>query len=118
MHHSAIYLGHPLIITHNDRSKAYDFILTKFRSKLTLVKANKLNHAGRLAYISSVFSSIPVYYMSNIIFTKKFLSKINPIIRNFWWEGIQEEQNKIPSTSDLGMTSPNLKQKVVLALEI
>jgi len=36
------YLGHPLIFNHNDRTKAYDFILNKFRAKLTTLKANKL----------------------------------------------------------------------------
>ena len=29
--------------------------------------------------------------MSNILFPKKFLSKLNAIIRNFWWTGIKEE---------------------------
>ena len=29
--------------------------------------------------------------MSNILFTKKFLAKLNAIIRNFWWTGVREE---------------------------
>jgi hypothetical protein len=65
-----IYLGHPLIFNHNDRTKAYDFILNKFRAKLTMLKANKLNHAGRFVYINSVLASIPIYYMSTIPFPK------------------------------------------------
>jgi len=88
---NTIYLGHPLIFNHNDRSKAYDFILNKFRAKLTTLKANKLNHAGRLTYISSVQASIPIYYMSTILFSKTFISKITTIIRNFWWAGVQED---------------------------
>lgn len=93
---SAVYLGHPLIISYSDQTKAYNFIPNKFKSKLTTVKANKLNHVGHLAYINYVFASIPIYYMTNIIFTKKFLSKINAIIQNFSWAGIQEEQNPNP----------------------
>lgn len=85
---STIHLGHPLIIAHKQRSKAYEIILSKFRAKLTTVKANKLNHARRLAYINSVLNSIPIHYMANILFTKKFIAKINAIIRNFWWVGI------------------------------
>jgi hypothetical protein len=29
--------------------------------------------------------------MSNIIFSKKFLQKINSIIRNFWWTGVNSD---------------------------
>jgi hypothetical protein len=30
--------------------------------------------------------------MSNILFSKKFLSKLTAIIRNFWWTGVQDDQ--------------------------
>jgi len=43
---TTMHLGHPIIFNHNDRNKAYEFIINKFRAKLTTVKANKLNHAG------------------------------------------------------------------------
>jgi hypothetical protein len=29
--------------------------------------------------------------MSNILFSKKFIAKINAIIRTFWWTGISSE---------------------------
>jgi hypothetical protein len=45
------HLGHPIIFNHNDRNRAYNFIYGKFKGKLTTLRANKLNHAGRLAYI-------------------------------------------------------------------
>jgi hypothetical protein len=67
------HLGHPLIFNHNDRNRAYNFIHNKFRAKLTTVRANKLNHVGRLTYIQSVLASIPVYYMSTVLFSKTFL---------------------------------------------
>ena len=72
---NTIHLGHPLVFSHRDRSKAYDFILDKFKAKLTTVKANKLNHAGRLTYIKSDLASIPVYYMSTVIFSETFVEK-------------------------------------------
>ncbi|KAM3271431.1 hypothetical protein ACQJBY_041928 [Aegilops geniculata] len=49
-----------------------------------------LSHAARLELIRSVFSAIPVYYMSNILFSKKFIAKLTAVIRNFWWTGIRE----------------------------
>jgi len=78
-----MHLGHPMIFNHRDRNKAYDFIINKFRAKLTSVKAKKLNHAGRLTYIKSVLASMPVYYMSTVLFSKTFVEKINAIIRRF-----------------------------------
>jgi len=48
---NTMHLGHPIIFNHNDRNKAYEFIINKFKAKLTTIKANKLNHAGRLTYI-------------------------------------------------------------------
>jgi ribonuclease HI len=65
-------------------------------AKFGSLKANKLNHAGRLQYIKSVLSSIPVYYMSVVLFSKTFIDKINTIIRRFWWAGVQEEQQTSP----------------------
>jgi hypothetical protein len=74
-----------------NRSQAYSFVLDKFRSKLTVYKANKLSHAARLVLIKSVFASLPVYYMSSIMFAKKMLAKMKVVIRDFWWTGVQEE---------------------------
>jgi hypothetical protein len=91
-----MHLGHPIIFNHNDRNKAYEFIINKFKAKLTTVKANKLNHAGRLTYIQLVLSSIPVYYMSMVLFSKSFIEKITAIIRRFWWYGVQEDNPTSP----------------------
>jgi hypothetical protein len=60
------------------------------------ITANKLSHAGRLTYIHSVLASIPVYYMSTVLFSKSFLQQITTTIRKFWWIGVQED----------GVTSP------------
>ena len=88
---SFIHLGHPLILPGKDRTAAYNFIFDKFKSKLSSYKADKLTHAARLELIKSVLASIPVYYMSNILFTKKFIAKLTAIMRNFWWTGVREE---------------------------
>jgi hypothetical protein len=93
---NTMHLGHPMIFSHKDRNRAYNFIYSKFHAKFASIKANKLNHAGRLQYIKSVLSSIPVYYMSTILFSKSFIAKINAIIRNFWWAGIQDENPTNP----------------------
>jgi hypothetical protein len=95
---NTMHLGHLIISSHNDRNKAYEFILNKFRAKLTTIKANELNHAGRLTYIKSVLASIPVYYMSTVLFSKNFVGKITAIIRKFWWTRVQEDNPTSPIT--------------------
>nr|XP_020200447.1 uncharacterized protein LOC109786279 [Aegilops tauschii subsp. strangulata] len=84
------HLGHPLILPAKNRTAAYNFVLDKFVNKLPTYKANMLSHAARLELIRSVFSAIPVYYMANILFSKKFLIKLTAIIRNFWWTGVKD----------------------------
>jgi hypothetical protein len=101
MDESFIHLGHPLVLPAKNRSDAYAFILQKFKNKLSTFKANSLSHAARVELINSVFSSIPVYYMSNIIFSKKIIAKINEVIRTFWWTGVSSE----PTTKALCLTA-------------
>jgi hypothetical protein len=68
-------------------------VIDKFKTKLSTYKADQLSHAARLELIKSVFSSILVYYMSNILFSKFFIAKLTAIIRNFWWTGIRKDSN-------------------------
>lgn len=59
---------------------SYTAWLPNSELSITTVKANKVNHAGRLTYIQSVLASIPVYYMSTVLFSKTFVGKINAVI--------------------------------------
>jgi hypothetical protein len=93
---NTMHLGHPMIFSHRDKNKAYEFIYNKYMAKFGTVKANKLNHAGRLAYIKSILASIPIYYMSTVLFSKTFIEKINTIVKRFWWAGVQEENTTSP----------------------
>jgi hypothetical protein len=63
---------------------------------LSKTKANTLSHAGRLTLIQLVFASISIYYMANILFSKKFLAKLSSVIRNFWWQGVKKNNKKKP----------------------
>lgn len=68
----------------------YSFVIDKFNARLSTYKANKHSDASRLVLIKSVFSSILVYYMVNIMFSKKLLSWMNAT-RDFWWTGVQDK---------------------------
>lgn len=93
---NTIHLGHPIIFSHRDKNKAYEFIINKFHAKLTTVRATKLNNAGRLTYIKSILASIPIYYMSTVLFSKAFVEKITAIIHRFWWAGVQDDNPTNP----------------------
>jgi hypothetical protein len=93
---NTMHLGHPMIFSHKDKNRAYNFIYSKFYAKFATLKANKLNHTGRLQYITFVLSSSPVYYMSTVLFSKTFINKIHSIIRKFWWAGVQAENPTNP----------------------
>jgi hypothetical protein len=93
---NTIHLGYLLLFNHKDRNRAYAFVINKFRAKLTTVKANKLNHASRLTYINAVLASIPIYYLSIVLFSKDFIAKITTIIRKFWWAGVQVDNATTP----------------------
>jgi hypothetical protein len=43
-----------------------------------------------------MLASIPIYYMSTVLFSKIFIAKITSIIRSFWWAGIQDENSGSP----------------------
>jgi hypothetical protein len=93
-----MHLGHPLIFSHKDKkNKAFKFIHNTFIAKISTLKANKLNYAGRFQYIKSVLSSHPIYYMSIILFPKNFKEQINTIIRRFWWAGVKQENHTYPT---------------------
>lgn len=94
MNNTSKHLGHPLILNTKARNSAYNFIIEKFKTRLSIIKAKTLSHAGRLSLIKSVFASIPVYYMSTILHSKKLLNKLTDIIRKFWWTGNNDEDSK------------------------
>lgn len=78
-----VHSGHPLILPAKDISTTYNFVADRFCSKLSSYKDTKLSHAARITLINSVFSSSPVHYMYNILFSRKLMAKLTSIIKNF-----------------------------------
>lgn len=78
------YLGHPLIMNTRARSPAYNFIIAKFKSKLTWIKARTLFHAGRLALIKSQ-CLLPFPSITCLLFytPKLFFQSLLLLLENF-----------------------------------
>ena len=56
------------------------------QSKLASLKNKLLNKAGRLTIASSVFSSIPSYYMQIVWMPQRIFDSIDQTTRNFTWK--------------------------------
>jgi hypothetical protein len=110
---NTIHLGHPLLFSHKDRNRAYVFILNKFRAKLTTIKANSLNHAGRLTYINSILASIPVYYLSIVLFPKNSLTKSQLVSENSGGQEFKKTMLPLLFLTDHGKIFA--KQKIMVA---
>ncbi|XP_030479049.1 uncharacterized protein LOC115696279 [Cannabis sativa] len=78
------YLGLPLF---RNRQKDADlnFILDNLINKLHGWKLKSLSKAGRATLIKSVGLALPVYAMHTTKFSKKLASKIDGMVRDFWW---------------------------------
>ncbi|XP_060968411.1 uncharacterized protein LOC133035971 [Cannabis sativa] len=78
------YLGLPLFRNRN-KDADFNFILDNLVSKLHGWKLKSLSKVGCATLIKSVGLSLPVYVMQTIKLTKKLASKVDEMVRDFWW---------------------------------
>ena len=101
---NTIHPGHPLILPGRNMAAAYSFIINKFKSKLNICKASRLSHVGRLTLIKSVFASLPVYYMSNILLSQSIIKKNSlPLLENFCGREFRRMTRQSLFSLELGM---------------
>ena len=80
------YLG--LEIGGNPRRKKYwEMIIEKLNTKLSAWKGRFLSMAGRICLIKSVFTSLPLYYLSFFKALEMVCESIIRIQRRFLWDG-------------------------------
>lgn len=80
------YLGLPL---HTRALRRVDVqpLIDKVSTRLPRWKGRLLNKAGRLVWVNTVLSAIPVYFLSVFQLKKWALKKIDKIRRSFLWKG-------------------------------
>ncbi|XP_048422575.1 uncharacterized protein LOC125469371 [Pyrus x bretschneideri] len=90
-------LGHYLgvLLLHSRVNKeTYGNIVEKVQRRLSAWKSNTLSMAGRLVYLQSVASAIPIYSMQSTRLPVSICDKIDKLNRNFLW-GHTEDNSKI-----------------------
>ena len=97
------YLGLPLITTRlseADCKPLIDSILARIKG--WIVRA--LSFAGRLQLITSVISSIQVFWSSLLTLPKKIINKIEQLMRNFLWKGPDQQRGELNKGSGAAET--------------
>ncbi|XP_074318032.1 uncharacterized protein LOC141654816 [Silene latifolia] len=93
------YLGIPTDVGLSGGIKSkreiFEFIIDKVRKRLSSWNCILLSSAGRLALISSVLSSLSVYFLSVFKIPVSVTKRLDAILSNFWWAG----HKKSPSIS-------------------
>ncbi|XP_060960786.1 uncharacterized protein LOC133031321 [Cannabis sativa] len=78
------YLGLP-VFRSRQKDADFHFILDNLVSKLHGWKLKSLSKAGRATLIKSVGLALPVYTMQTTKLSKSLASKIDGMVRDFWW---------------------------------
>ncbi|KAL0456049.1 UNVERIFIED_CONTAM: LINE-1 retrotransposable element O protein [Sesamum latifolium] len=76
------------------RAQVFNELLKKLFNKLSLWKAKNLSRAGKLVLTKNVAQSIPVYHMFTFLLPKGICSKMDKMVRRFWWQSKETEENK------------------------
>jgi hypothetical protein len=80
------YLGIPLTIRRPTTTQLQP-VVTKAANMLPTWKSRLMNKAGRLAFVKSVLSAIPIHQLMILAPPKKILKALERIERGFLWEG-------------------------------
>ena len=80
----AKYLGLPLC-NEKSRNNTLKQVVERVALKVQGWKRNLLSQASRFCYIQAVGSATSIYPMSSWLFPKNTCSKINGLLRDFWW---------------------------------
>lgn len=86
------HLGIPIGDNMN-RIKAWDFLIERFKKKLSSWKAKALSFGGRLTLVKSVPGSLPIYLLSLFKAPKNVIKKLEGLRRNFLWGGNAEKKS-------------------------
>lgn len=84
--HSGKYLGHAFY-NFKSKTQAFKEVVNKMADKLAEWKKKALSLAGRIVLIKSIAQALPSYIMQSILAPKSVTTKMDAMIRDFFWGG-------------------------------
>ena len=78
------YLGPPLGAPYKS-GRVWEGVEELFQKRLALWKKQYLSKGGRQTLIKSTWSSLPIYFMSLFVITKRVVARLEKIQRDFLW---------------------------------
>lgn len=84
------YLGNPLFIK-KKKVDSFEYILDKMKTKLRAWMSKTLSWVARTILTKSVFNSISIYFISAFKLPIKTCDKVNKLIRDFWWDKVEND---------------------------
>ncbi|KAL4196105.1 hypothetical protein AMTRI_Chr04g244380 [Amborella trichopoda] len=83
------YLGLPLCIG-KLKKNMWDSLIERFAWKFASWKGRSLSFEGRITLIQATLASIPIYYMSMIQIPISVIHKLEKLMRDFLWSGVDD----------------------------
>ena len=80
------YLGLPLGVKHKALG-VWDSVEERFRKRLIAWKIQYISKGGRVMFIRSTLSSLPIYYLSLFQMSQRVCARLERIQRQFLWGG-------------------------------
>ncbi|RVX03926.1 hypothetical protein CK203_021738 [Vitis vinifera] len=78
------YLGLPLGAPYKS-TRVWDAVEKRFRKRLSLWKRQYLSKGDHLALLKNTFSSLPTYFLSLFVISKRVCARLEKIQRDFLW---------------------------------
>ena len=88
-----LYLGLPIGESEKSAS-CWAPVIQKLKLKLSYLENRFLSFAGRIVLLRSVFTALPIYYLSFFEAPGKVVKEITNLLRNFMWDARLESGNR------------------------
>jgi hypothetical protein len=108
---STMHLGHPLILPAK-KSDMLPTILFMINSKKKRPTKLTDSHMQQGLHLLNLSSPLYLSIICHILFSKKFITKLTAIIRNFWWTGVKDDSTTKSYPLGHGLTFA-LRRKLV-----
>jgi hypothetical protein len=102
-----VYLGSPIMDGANQKVLK-EMMIGKISGKLANWRGRLLSQAGRGVLVQVVLTALPCHLMATNLLSKTLCSKVDAIIRDFWW-GVTDEKKTCYVKAWKNLCTPKFK---------